>query len=129
MLAVDTNVVVRYLVADDPSQSTAARTLIDGNDVFVCTTVILETEWVLRSVYGFSATHCAKALNDFAGLPTVTLEDPVTVRRALDWVRQRIDFADALHLAKAGDCDAFVSFDRAFLKAVKELPGVKARTP
>src|SRR5271165_3450212 len=55
MLAIDTNLVVRYLVGDDPGQAARARSLIDNNDVFVCTTVLLETEWVLRSVYGFSA--------------------------------------------------------------------------
>jgi hypothetical protein len=43
----------RYLVGDDPGQAVRARRLIDNNDVFVCTSVLLETEWVLRSVYGF----------------------------------------------------------------------------
>jgi predicted nucleic acid-binding protein len=75
MLAIDTNLIVRYLVGDDPGQAARARRLIDNNDVFVCTTVLLETEWVLRSVYGFSAAQCAKALSDFAGLPGVSLED------------------------------------------------------
>ena len=63
---------MRYLVGDDPGQAARARRLIDNNDVFVCTTVLLETEWVLRSVYGFSAVQCAKALSDFAGLPRAT---------------------------------------------------------
>src|SRR5690349_16758599 len=101
MLAIDTNIVVRYLVADDPAQAARARKLVDNNDVLVCTTVMLECEWVLRSVYGFSALQCAKALADFAGLPRVTLEDPATVAKALGWVRQGVDFADGLHLAKA----------------------------
>lgn len=84
----------------------------DNNDVFVCTTVLLETEWVLRSVFGFSANQCAKALTGFAGLPRVTLEDPAVVAKALGWMQQRMDFADALHLAKAEHCDAFITFDR-----------------
>ena len=54
MRAVDTKVVVRYLTGDDPGQSAGARTVIDAGDVFVGTTVLLEGEWVLRSVYGFS---------------------------------------------------------------------------
>jgi hypothetical protein len=69
MLAIDTNLIVRYLVGDDAGQAARVRRLIDNNDVFVCTTVLLETEWVLRSVYRFSAAQCAKALSDFAGLP------------------------------------------------------------
>ena len=63
MLAIDTNLIVRYLVGDDPGQAARARRLIDNNDVFICTTVLLETEWVLRSVYGFSAARCARALS------------------------------------------------------------------
>jgi predicted nucleic-acid-binding protein len=129
MLAIDTNLVIRYLVADDAGQAAKARKLIDNNDVFVCTTVMLETEWVLRSVYGFSALQCAKALTDFAGLPRVTLEDSAAVTKALGWVRQRVDFADGLHLAKAEACDAFVSFDRDLAAAANALGGIKVRAP
>ena len=111
MRAIDTNVIVRYLVADDPDQAKRARTLIDHQDVFVCTTVILETEWVLRSVYGFPATQCTQALTDVAGLLQVTLEEAIAVAQALRWVTQGMDFADGLHLAKAQGCEAFVSFE------------------
>ena len=45
MLAIDTNLIVRYLTGDHPRQSAKAKALIDGNDVFVCTTVLLEAEW------------------------------------------------------------------------------------
>ncbi len=129
MLAIDTNLIIRYLVRDDPGQAARARKLIDNNDVFVCTTVILETEWVLRSVYGFSAAQCAKALTDFAGLPRVILEDTTCVAKALGWMRQGVDFADGLHLAKAEGCDVFVSFDQTFAKAANALGGIKVRAP
>src|SRR5471032_3246495 len=72
MLAIDTNLIVRYLTGDHPKQSAAARTLIEGKDVFVCTTILMETEWVLRGAYGFAPDRVAKALTDFAGLPRVT---------------------------------------------------------
>jgi predicted nucleic acid-binding protein len=129
MLAIDTNLIVRYLVRDDPGQAARARKLIDNNDVFVCTTVILETEWVLRGVYGFSAAQCAKALTDFAGLPRVTLDDTACVAKALGWMREGVDFADGLHLAKAEGCDAFISFDETFAKAADALGGIKVRAP
>ena len=61
MLAIDTNIVVRYLTADHPEQSPKAKWLIDGEEVFVCTTVLLETEWVLRSVYDFAPADIVKA--------------------------------------------------------------------
>ena len=60
MLAVDTNLIVRYLTGDHPAQSAKARAVIEGEDVFISTTVLLETEWVLRSVYSFDAARvCA----------------------------------------------------------------------
>jgi predicted nucleic-acid-binding protein len=129
MLAIDTNLIVRYLVGDDAGQAAKARKLIDNNDVFVCTTVLLEAEWVLRSVYGFSARQCAKALADFAGLPLVALEDAAAVAKALGWMGQNVDFADGLHLAKAEGCDAFISFDRDFARAANALGGIKVRAP
>ena len=128
MLAIDTNIVVRYLTADHPEQSPKAKALIDGHDVFVCTTVLLETEWVLRSVYGFPPAEIAKSLAAFAGLPRVTLEDAELAAKALDWTLKGMDFADALHLTGAEECDGFVSFDRRLVKAAKELTGIEART-
>ena len=87
MLAIDTNIVVRYLTADHPEQSPKAKALINSQDVFVCTTVLLETEWVLRSVYGFAPADIVKALAAFAGLPRVTLEDAALAATALRWIR------------------------------------------
>ena len=129
MLAIDTNLIVRYLTGDHPTQAAAARALIDGHVVFVATTVLLETEWVLRSVYGFSSQACAAAITRFAGLPTVTLEDPARAAAALDGVREGLDFADALHLAAARDCDAFVTFDQRLIKAAATTRGPTVRTP
>ena len=129
MLAIDTNLIVRYLTGDHPQQSAKARGLIDGNDVFVATTVLLETEWVLRSVYDYKSAARAKALAEFAGLPRVTLEDAPLATKALDWMTKGLDFADALHLAKAQGCDAFMSFDQNFAKAANALSDIKVRTP
>ncbi len=127
MLAIDTNLVVRYLTADHPEQSPKAKALIDGEDIFVCTTVLLESEWVLRSVYGFNSVEVAKELAAFAGLPNVTLEEAAIASKALGWAARGMDFADALHLAKAQGCDAFVSFDRRFARAAKGLSDVEVR--
>src|SRR5690349_13244724 len=99
MLAIDTNLVVRYLTGDHPRQSPRARKLIDGEQVFVAVTVALEAEWVLRSVYDYRPADVARALRAFAGLPTVTLEDEALVATAIDLAEKGMDFADALHLA------------------------------
>ena len=121
MLAVDTNVIVRYLTGDHPRQSVQARTLVDGEDIFVSTTVLLETEWVLRSVYEFAPDQVRKALLDFAGLARVSLEDEALAALALDRMKDGMDFADALHLGRAEACDAFVTFDRRLVRTASAI--------
>lgn len=128
MLAIDTNVIVRYLTGDHPQQSRKAKALIDSEQVFVCATVLLETEWVLRSVYGFTPVEVATALTDFAGLPNVILEDGAMIAKALGWTARGMEFADALHLAKAQGSEAFVSFDRPLARVAKKLSDVEIRT-
>jgi len=110
--AIDTNVVVRFLVADDKQQATKAKTAIEAGDIFISSTVLLETEWVLRSGYGLPPKRIAGALRNLAGLPGITVEWPGALAIALDWMDEGMDFADAMHLAKAEGCDAFLSFDR-----------------
>ncbi|GHU04180.1 hypothetical protein FACS1894205_1950 [Alphaproteobacteria bacterium] len=124
MLAIDTNIVIRYLTGDDPVQSAKARALIDRQDVYVVDTVMLEAEWVLRSSYGFDRTDAIAALRAFAGLPTVTLENPDVVGRAIALAMNGMDFADALHLMHSRPCDGFATFDRSLVKTAATL-GVK----
>jgi len=119
MLAIDTNLIVRYLTGDHAKQSGRARALIDGESVFAAVTVILEVEWVLRSTYEYPASDVAHALRIFAGLPTVTVEDGALVAAALDLAESGLDFADALHLTRSGHCEGFVTFDRKLVKAAK----------
>lgn len=119
MLAIDTNLIVRYLTGDHPGQSPRARALIDGQPVFAGVTVMLEVEWVLRSTYGFRPPDVARALRGFGGLPTVTVEDGGIVAVALDLAEKGMDFADALHLGRTEHCDGFATFDRKFAKAAK----------
>ncbi len=128
MLAIDTNVVVRYLTGDHAAQSRKAKALIDGSDVFISLTVLLETEWVLRSVYDFAPGRLALALRAFAGLPRVTVEEPQLAAEALDLAEKGIDFADALHLCKAKGCDAFVTFDARFARNANALSDTSVRT-
>jgi predicted nucleic-acid-binding protein len=129
VLAIDTNIIVRYLTGDHPKQSARARAVIDGEDVFASTTVLLETEWVLRSVYGFTPLQVCNAIRSFAGLSRVSLEDPALVATALDRVEGGMDFADALHLGRAGSCDGFVSFDQNLIKIARSVGVDHVRAP
>ncbi len=129
MLAVDTNILVRFLTNDHPQQSPRARRLVEGNDIWISTTVLLETEWVLRSVYGFAPAQIVAGLRNSAGLPRVSLQDTAHAARALEWCEQGMDFADALHLAAADQCETFVTFDTDFAKAATKATGLSVREP
>ena len=127
--AIDTNVIVRFLTADDPKQAQAARNVIEAGEIFIGTTVALDTEWVLRAGYRFSPNQIAAALRGVGGLAGVTLEEPAEVAQALDWMGEGMDFADALHLARSGRCSAFVTFDRKLAKSANGLGVIPVETP
>ena len=69
MIALDSSVVVRLLADDDPHQSRRAAGLLEDNAVFVPLTVLLETEWVLCSVYALERDAVLRGLRGFLGLP------------------------------------------------------------
>ncbi len=121
MIAVDTNVVIRFLTGDDPEQAQRARMLVAQQEVWVSLTVLLETEWVLRRLYRLKPALVAAALRRFAGLRTVTVENEQVLASALEWCERGIDFADALHLAAAEGCDGFVTFDAPLVKAAHRI--------
>lgn len=87
MVAVDTDVVVRLLTGDDPRQATRARSLFERETVLLPTTVLLETEWVLRRLYGLDVVRIVDALAALIALPNVRCEHVGTVTIALDWAR------------------------------------------
>ena len=125
MVAVDTNILVRFLTRDDVAQAKQAAELIGSSEVWVAKTVLLETEWVLRSAYDFRREQIVRALQAAAGLENVRLEDPVAVERALKWFAGGLDFADALHLASFGDAERFATFDAKLAKKAGKLTGVE----
>ena len=121
MQAVDTNVVVRYLTDDDLAQAARARGLIDGGDVWLGLTVLLETEWVLRTSYRFSQTDITAAFRTLAGQPTVHVENAGVLAQALTLCDGGLDFADALHVSAAAMVDGFSTLDAALMAQAGRL--------
>jgi len=121
MIAVDTNVVVRFLVADDHAQAIRAEKALSAGPVLIAKTVLLETEWVLRGAYGLAGADIAAGLRKLLGLPGVKAEDMPAVARALGWYESGFDFADALHLASSGGARRFATFDKALARRAKAL--------
>lgn len=118
MIAVDTNVLVRFLVGgDSPQQAALALTVFAENRVAVGHTVLLEAEWVLRRSFNFSPHEIAQAFTRLLGLASVTCARRDAVVNALRAFEAGCDFADALHTATAEDgVSEFVTFDRSFAK-------------
>lgn len=117
MIAVDTNIIIRFITRDDPDQFARVEALLGSNPVYVPKTVILEAEWVLRSSYRMPRDAIRDALAAFAGLLTVSLEDPHVVHAAL---ASSLDLADALHLASGGAARRFATFDQALIDKARQ---------
>ena len=109
--------VVRLLTGDDREPAAGAKALLAGNRVFVALTVMLATEWVPRSAYGFERGRVVEGLTAFAGLEAVVVERPQLLAEALRRCASGMDFTDALHLAAAEGCEGFVTFDRRLVAA------------
>jgi predicted nucleic-acid-binding protein len=123
VIALDTNVVVRFLTRDDPAQAPRAKALMETSSTFLPRTVVLEIEWVLRTTYRFDRAAVTAALTKLLGLPGLEIEDRSIVVRALDWCRQGLDFADALHLATSAQAEVFATFDRTLRRRARAVAG------
>jgi predicted nucleic-acid-binding protein len=119
MIAVDTNVLVRLLTGDDPKQTAAARALFARESIWIAKTVLLETAWVLRSLYGFDEGAIRDAFRKLLGLENVQAEDESSVAAALALTAHGIEFADAMHQGSRPPDVPFVSFDRSSVQRAR----------
>lgn len=102
MKGLDTNVLVRYLVRDEPAQERAALRFIEsaaerGEPILVNAVVLCELVWVLRSSYGYSKDDVAGAVEKILSAEQLEVEDVDAAWLALgDFRGGRADFADCL---------------------------------
>lgn len=130
MIAIDTNVLARLLTQDEPGQTRRAIALQEANSLYVSKTVLLETEWVLRSFFKRDPETIHRLLTHFCGIETVIVEDEPIVQQALMAFADGMDFADAMHLFSTGPAHTFATFDRELRKrARKRRPGVHVIEP
>lgn len=127
MMAVDTNVVVRLLVQDDPRQAAAAAALFARGPVGISVTVMLETAGVLRKGYRLGPKEVVDGLRRVCAMANVRLEDEERCRHALNWADAGLDFADALHLAGLQGAECVHTFDQAFVQRSRGLGTVPVR--
>jgi predicted nucleic-acid-binding protein len=124
MIALDTNVLVRFLVDDDPVQSKRAARLLarasrSAEPLFVSDVVMCEIAWVLRSCYRVGPKRIAATLESLLESRQLTFASPDLLSRALHaYAAGRGDFADYVireHGSGAG-CDRVATFDASLLR-------------
>ena len=123
MIAVDTNVLVRYAIKDDRDQAALATAFLAKNRCFVLKTVLLELAWVLSSPAGYDLPRKTvhERLLHILGLPDIETEDAANVAQALTWYAEGMDFADAFHLAGSVELAGLATFDRKFAATAEKL--------
>jgi predicted nucleic-acid-binding protein len=120
MIAVDTNVLVRLLVADDAEQLARARELFDRQapepgSIWISQSVLVELVWVLTRTYARPREQVLSALRALSSNATVRLDGAEDVSAAVAmYASSKADFADCLLAARAqaGGLDTLFTFDR-----------------
>lgn len=123
-VAVDTNVLVRLATGDDAKEHRAAVESLAARPWRIFPTVVLETEWVLRSRYGYAPEQFADFVDWLAANGRVVLTQAESVRAAVAYHRAGMDFADALHIAQT-DGESFLTQDKALQRKADKL-GLRA---
>jgi len=116
MTAVDTNILVRYLTQDDEAQFQAVLKLLNQKQAvfFVCDLVLVETDWVLRSLYDWTGGEVADALSRLVTIHNLVFENEARLRACLKALRAGADLADEMIVRTCRDRGAtsFATFDK-----------------
>ena len=124
MKALDTNVLVRFLVNDDPQQAKRVTDLFtsaeeDGDRFLVPTIVLLELIWVLESVYEFSRNEIVEACELLAQMPVLSFENYAVLQRLIAFGRTTHAHLPDLLIGLTGQssgCELTLTFERGLEK-------------
>jgi len=123
MIGLDTNVLVRYIMQDDPKQSALATHLVESLSAespgFVPLVSVVELAWVLSSAYELDRGQVAEAFESLLRTKEIAVERAEIVWKALRvYQSANADFADCLieRSAAAAGCDRTMTFDRGAAK-------------
>ncbi|MBP1846223.1 putative nucleic-acid-binding protein [Rhizobium petrolearium] len=132
IFGLDTNVILRLFIDDDPAQRAAALGFGErlGKDysAFVTLISLLELDWALRSQYGFSKKHVTLAIDKLLHTRGLVIKNHTLVVKALRFVESNnADFADALIACRLSEegCQSTKTFD---MKAARKVPGMELLT-
>ena len=127
MIGLDTNVLVRYIVQDEPAQSAAATSVIESlteeSPGFVSLVAVLEVDWVLRRIYQLSRERALAVLRRLLDSVEIIVQDAELLRRVISQPGGA-ELADAMasELGRRAGCEHTLTFDR---RAARSLGGMK----
>lgn len=120
MIALDTNVLVRYLTQDDEAQFLAVLSLLNRKRAkfWVSDLVLVELDWVLTALYEWTRDEIADAFAMLLTVHNLVFESEPRIHRALRAVRQSADLSDELIVAYAhqAGCKELATFDKGLIK-------------
>lgn len=120
MKALDTNVLIRFLVKDDARQAEIVykklkRAETEKDTFYVPLLIVLETVWVLESVYKITRQDILDSLNDLVLMPILDFESQSAIMNFISSARNnKTDLSDLLiaHAAKFSGCECVLTFDK-----------------
>jgi predicted nucleic-acid-binding protein len=119
-IAVDTNVLVRYLTWDDEGQAIRAANAIEGAEAIIVPTIVLcELVWVLRRAYRYASPEIIEILRRLIAIRAVEIERPAA-EAGIAMLARGGDFDDGVvrYEADRSKCDRLVTFDQGFARLV-----------
>lgn len=121
MTSLDTNILVRYLLNDDPQQGKNALTLLSSSEEFTAPiSVLLELVWILE-VNDCTREEILKGVRHILGLPNFKMKELEAITYAIRWYEGGMDFGDALHLSLSARDERFVTFDRSMETMARKM--------
>lgn len=119
MIGLDTNVLVRYLVRDDPGQFRRSAALLETiltetNPGYVSVVALVETVWVLQRSYRYSAAEVARVLEMLLAIDVIVVAEEQAAFEAMLALEDGASFSDALigQLGRNAGCRYTATFDR-----------------
>lgn len=120
MKAIDTNILIRFLVGDDELQAKKVYSIFkkvesEKKELFVPLLVVLEMIWVLESVYDISRTEILDSISDLLLMPIFKFEQQSALQQLVHCAQgNKYDLSDLLiaHSAKVNGCETVITFDK-----------------
>lgn len=129
MIGIDTNILLRFILADEPAQFELTKTFFENRSAedpaFVSLFVLAETSWVLRRRYGYRNDVIARALRQLLDAEEFLFEDEYFIDALLANEANIVaDISDYMvaHIATRSGCGKVVTFD---IKAARSVPGME----